>query len=158
WLKEGETVEDAKKQGGAKAFFTNMYVATIITVVLGVGLGMTGYAKIWPLFGAANQLLAAVGLLGVAAWLGHVGKNNKMMLFPMIFMLVVTIVSLFQTIQSKVALFTSNGFEAAKLTPFWAGVQMALAILLIVLSLILAVKGITTIVGQFKGKGVIKEK
>ncbi|MDD3218511.1 MAG: carbon starvation protein A [Lachnospiraceae bacterium] len=158
WLKEGETVEDAKKQGGAKAFFTNMYVATIITVVLGVGLGMTGYAKIWPLFGAANQLLAAVGLLGVAAWLGHVGKNNKMMLFPMIFMLVVTIASLGQTIQAKLALFTSNGFEAAKLTPFWAGVQMALAILLIVLSLILAVKGITTIAGQFKGKGVIKEE
>ena len=34
------------------------------------------YAKIWPLFGAANQLLAALGLLVVCAWLGSIGKNN----------------------------------------------------------------------------------
>ena len=59
---------------------------------------MTGYAKIWALFGAANQLLAALGLLAVAAWLGTMGKNNKMFLFPMAFMLIVTIVSLCQTI------------------------------------------------------------
>ena len=57
-------------------------VATAITVVLGVGLGMTGYSKIWPLFGAANQLLAALALLAVCAWLGNIGKNNKMFYFP----------------------------------------------------------------------------
>ncbi|MBO5543231.1 MAG: carbon starvation protein A, partial [Oscillospiraceae bacterium] len=49
WLEEGETVKDAK---GTKAILTNPYVSTIITVVLGIALGMTGYSKIWPLFGA----------------------------------------------------------------------------------------------------------
>ena len=58
------------------------HVATAITVVLGVGLGMTGYSKIWPLFGAANQLLAGLALLTVCAWLGNIGRNNKMFYIP----------------------------------------------------------------------------
>jgi carbon starvation protein len=145
WLKEGETVADARKQGGAKAIFTNMYVATIITVIIGVGLGMTGYSKIWPLFGAANQLLAGVGLLGVAAWLGHIGKNNKMMIVPMIFMLVVTITSLCQTILSKAAALQKM---AEGTDPFWTSVQMILAVLLVVLALILAVMGIKTMIRE----------
>lgn len=99
WLEPGQTYKDAT---GIKKTLTNPYVATIITVVLGIALGMTGYAKIWALFGAANQLLAALGLLAVAAWLGKMGKNNKMFLFPMAFMLVVTIVSLIQTIITNV--------------------------------------------------------
>lgn len=57
WLKPGQTYKEAT---GFKAILTNPVVATAITVVLGVGLGMTGYSKIWPLFGAANQLLAAL--------------------------------------------------------------------------------------------------
>ena len=55
---------------------------------------MNGYEKIWALFGSANQLLAALGLLAVATWLGRVGRNNKMFLIPMAFMLFVTIASL----------------------------------------------------------------
>ena len=45
-------------------------MATVVTVVFGIGLGMTGYTIIWPLFGAANQLLAALALLAVclAPW------------------------------------------------------------------------------------------
>jgi len=38
-------------------------------VVLGISFGMGGWAKVWPLFGAANQLLAGLALLAVAAWL-----------------------------------------------------------------------------------------
>ena len=87
-----------KDATGVKRVLTDPYFATIITVVLGIALGMTGYAKIWALFGASNQLLAALGLLAVAAWLGKVGKNNKMLIFPMAFMLIVTVISLLQTI------------------------------------------------------------
>ena len=75
WLEPGQTHKDAT---GYKKTLTNPFVATLITVVLGIGLGLTGYANIWPLFGAANQLLAALGLLAVATWLGQAGKNNKM--------------------------------------------------------------------------------
>ena len=69
WLKPGETVKDVND---GRKILVNPIVSTAITVVLGIGLGLTGYAKIWPLFGAANQLLAALGLLGVCAWLGSI--------------------------------------------------------------------------------------
>ena len=58
WLEPGETAKDVKE--GWKKVMVNPYFATILTVVLGILLGMTGYAKIWGLFGAANQLLAGI--------------------------------------------------------------------------------------------------
>ena len=57
-------------------------VATLITVIRGGILMTGGYSLIWPLFGAANQLLAALALLAVCAWLGNVGKNNKLFYLP----------------------------------------------------------------------------
>lgn len=142
WLNEGETYETAT---GIKKTLTNPYVATIITVVLGVGLGMTGYANIWPLFGAANQLLAALGLLAVAAWLGKMGRNNKMFLFPMAFMLVVTIVSLCQTILTNVKNATSAAAGAG-----WMWTRAGIAILLVILAVVLAVEGVQTLTKQKK--------
>ena len=56
WLEPGQTAADVKE--GYKKILVNPYVATLITVVLGIALGMTGWNKIWGLFGAANQLLA----------------------------------------------------------------------------------------------------
>ena len=53
FLEQGQTAKDAT---GYKKVLANPYVATAITVVLGVALGMTGYTKIWPLFGAANVI------------------------------------------------------------------------------------------------------
>lgn len=139
WLEPGQTYKDAT---GIKKTLTNPYVATIITVVLGIALGMTGYAKIWALFGAANQLLAALGLLAVAAWLGKMGKNNKMFLFPMAFMLVVTIVSLIQTIITNV----TNAVD------MWNWIRAGLGTLLVILAIVLAVEGIKTITSQAKSK------
>ena len=98
WLEPGQDPKDAT---GYKKILTNPYVATGVTVVLGIALGMTGYANVWPLFGAANQLLAALGLMAVATWLGKMGKNNKMFFLPMAFMLIVTLTSLCQTIMKK---------------------------------------------------------
>lgn len=74
---------EIKDLTGWRRVVTNPWFATIVTVVLGVWLGMTGYQLVWPLFGAANQLLAALGLLAVCAWLGNAGRNNKMFYVPM---------------------------------------------------------------------------
>ena len=143
WLAPDETVKDVT---GAKKFLCNPYFATVVTVVLGVGLGMTGYAKIWPLFGAANQLLAAVGLLAVCTWLGKVGRNNKMFYIPMVFMLIVTICSLIQTIMGKVKLFGSADADV------WVYIQALLAALLVVLALVLAVYSFVNLAKQAKEK------
>ena len=138
WLNPGETYKDAT---GVKAVLTNPVVATVITVVLGVSLGMTGYGKIWPLFGAANQLLAALALLAVCAWLGNIGRNNKMFYFPMAFMLVVTLTSLVQTVTTQVGNITS-GAAAGDWGPY---AQAILGTLLFVLALVLAWEGIQTV-------------
>ena len=139
FLEQGQTAKDAT---GYKKVLANPYVATAITVVLGVALGMTGYTKIWPLFGAANQLLAAIGLLAVCTWLGSVGKNNKMFYVPMVFMLAVTICSLIQTITAKLTAYTSGSADV------WALIQALIAVLLVVLSVILAVISAKTLLKQ----------
>jgi len=143
WLLPGETIADAK---GWKKVLTNPYVATIVTVIIGVGMGMTGYINIWPLFGASNQLLAAVGLLAVATWLGKVGKNNKMFYIPMVFMLIVTVTSLIQTIIRNITVLSAG------VTPDfgWSLVRTVIAILLVVLALILAADSVRTMVRQKK--------
>ena len=135
-LSEGE---EERTDGKQSKVLVNTYVATAITVVLGVALGMTGYTIIWPLFGAANQLLAVLALLAVAAWLGNAGKNNKMFFIPMIFMLCVTLTSLVQTSMAKYALLMSGA------DPFAPAIQLAIAILLLVLSVVLMVKGFKTL-------------
>lgn len=142
WLEPGQTYKDAT---GFKKVVTNPYVATIITVVLGIALGMTGYAKIWALFGAANQLLAALGLLAVAAWLGTMGKNNKMFLFPMAFMLIVTIASLGQTILTNF-----NTAMAGTGETMWCWIRAGIGTLLVILAIVLAVEGVQTIAGKKK--------
>lgn len=142
WIPAGKTM---KQVSGARKFFTNPYIATLITVVLGIALGMTGYTIIWPLFGAANQLLAALALLAVCAWLGNAGKNNKMFYIPMVFMLVVTLTSLCLTLQTKcTALMAGSG------DPFANTIQAVLSIVLLILAIILAVKGGRTIFGKKK--------
>ena len=141
WMKPGESIKDMT---GARKVLTNPYVATAITVVIGIALGMTGYAKIWALFGAANQLLAALGLLAVAAWLGKIGRNNKMFLFPMAFMLIVTLTSLVFTIITQVNLITSG----ADVT--WGIVRCVIAVLLIILAIDLVVEGVKTLSKQAK--------
>ena len=137
FLEPGQTVDDVKE--GWKKVAVNPYFATIITVILGIALGMTGYSKIWGLFGAANQLLAGIGLLAVATWLSNVGKNNKMFLLPMGFMIVVTICSLCVTVKNQVGMITAGGADWG---PY---AQAILAVLLIVLAVILVIEGIQTL-------------
>jgi len=53
-----------------------------------------GWSTLWPLFGSANQLMASLALLAVAAWLTRSGKSNWFVLYPMVFMLAVTLTAL----------------------------------------------------------------
>jgi carbon starvation protein len=133
---KGETVDNVT---GIKKFLANPYVATIITVVLGILLGLTGWSKIWALFGSANQLLAALGLLAVATWLGNIGKDNKMFLIPMAFMLVVTISSLIINCISQGKVIAAGGADWGP----WA--QVVIGALLVVLAVVLAIEGCQTI-------------
>ena len=145
WLDatKGETPENVT---GYKKVLANPYVATVITVVLGILLGLNGYAKIWALFGSANQLLAALALLAIATWLGNIGKNNKMFLLPMVFMLFVTIFSLAINTKTQIGLISAGGADWG---PY---VQAILGVLLIILAIVLAVEGAVTLSKQKKAR------
>ncbi len=140
---KGETPETVT---GYKKVLSNPYVATIITVVLGVLLGLNGYGKIWALFGSANQLLAALGLLAVATWLGKIGKDNNMFLIPMAFMLCVTIASLIINTKTQLGVIAQGGADWG---PY---AQVVLGVLLVVLAVVLAIEGVMTIWNQKKSK------
>ena len=141
WI-DGTNGETPENVSGYKRVLANPYVATIITVVLGVFLGLNGYAKIWALFGSANQLLAALALLAVATWLGNIGKNNKMFLIPMVFMLFVTIFSLIINTKTQIGLIADGGADWG---PY---VQAILGVLLVILAIVLAIEGISTMSKQ----------
>jgi carbon starvation protein len=70
---------------------TNRFVSTGITVVIAGALAFRGWLAIWPLFGSANQLLAAIALLTITIWMKNNGKEYRMALYPMFFLFAVTL-------------------------------------------------------------------
>jgi len=86
----------------------NKYIATLIAVAAAVALlmyksgGKPMSAVIWPIFGSANQLVAALALLGVAVWIQKaLKKDNRFLMYPMWFMLVTTIAALLMLIRDQ---------------------------------------------------------
>ena len=133
FIPEGKTRDELT---GARKFFSHPLVSTLIMVVIGCGMGFMSLSQIWGVFGAANQLLAGIAMLAVAAWLGNIGKNNKMFFVPMVFMLCATLTSLTMTIIGKIKLIAAAG-------AVWGDwFQMIWSIGLIVLAVILVVEGV----------------
>ncbi len=133
FIPEGKTRDELT---GVRKFFSHPLVSTLIMVIIGCGMGFMSLSQIWGVFGAANQLLAGIAMLAVAAWLGNIGKNNKMFFVPMVFMLCATITSLIMTIIGKIKLIAAAGAA-------WGDwFQMIWSIGLIVLAVILVVEGV----------------
>ncbi len=145
FLKDGEaTWKDAT---GIRKVLANPLFGTAIMVIIGCILGGLKLSAIWGLFGAANQLLAGIALMAVAAWLGQAGKNNKMFFIPMIFMLAATLTSLVLTIVKKIGAMAA-GVEGAF---FWGNwFQLIFALAMAVLAVILVIEGVQTFAKQAK--------
>lgn len=85
----------------------NRYVSTAAVIVLGAWLALGKdsannplWQKIWPAFGASNQLVAALALMVISCWLLSKGKPARYSVIPAIFMLLTSLTALcFQTIQ-----------------------------------------------------------
>lgn len=74
----------------------NRYVATIIVVGLSGSLALSGaWQKIWPVFGASNQLVAALALLVINCWLLAHKKSVKFTIVPALFMFLTAVSALF---------------------------------------------------------------
>lgn len=145
FLKEGEaTWKDAT---GIRKLLANPLFGTGIMVLIGCILGGLKLSAIWGLFGAANQLLAGIALMAVAAWLGQAGKNNKMFFIPMIFMLAATLTSLVLTIVKKIGAMAAGAQGAF----FWGNwFQLIFALAMAVLAVILVIEGVQTFAKQAK--------
>ena len=62
----------------------------------------SAWAAIWPMFGAANQLVAALALLAVGVWVVKgLKKDNSFLMIPMWFMLATTVAALLFMIKEK---------------------------------------------------------
>jgi carbon starvation protein len=62
------------------------------------GKPLPAWLAIWPAFGATNQLLAALALLVVYAWLRRSGKRAWFVFLPMVFMTITTLTALVQLV------------------------------------------------------------
>lgn len=81
--------------GRASAFLTNRFVATLITLAVCIILVRSGSTdRVWPLFGSANQLLAALALLAVTVWVGRRTGESAFVRYPMIVMFVISLSAL----------------------------------------------------------------
>ncbi|MBQ1958979.1 MAG: carbon starvation protein A, partial [Firmicutes bacterium] len=144
FLKKGEA--SWKDATGIRKVLTHPLVGTLIMVGIGSVLGFLKLSQIWGLFGAANQLLAGLALMAVAAWLGNVGRNNKMFFIPMAFMLAATLTSLIQTIIGKFGMISAG-------TALWGDwFQLCFAAAMAILAVILVVEGLQTFSKQAKGE------
>ena len=128
----GDTTDTSKMPAWQKVL-TNKYFATVITLFFGYLLTLGGYNNIWPLFGSANQLLAALVLIAVSVFLKTIGRTGWTLYAPMFIMLAVTFTAL---IQKTIALVTNmvNG-QATLLVD---GLQFIVAILLMILGVLVA--------------------
>lgn len=144
------SIDDMEHAEGWRKLFCNVYFSTIITLAFGFLLTKIGYANIWPLFGSANQLLSALVLITLCVFLKVTGRSNKMIFPPLVIMLCVTFTALVQRFLAMVKAISaaaSTAIPAGETT--WGavfianGLQLILAVLLIVL-------GLTIIIHSFK--------
>lgn len=138
-------VEQGQEPSGLVKVLTNKYVSTIISLICGYLLSLGGYVNIWPLFGSANQLLAAMVLISLAVFLKVTGRKGFMLYIPMVLMFIVTMTALVQAIYGIVMkLFVTGGFVLMV-----DGLQLVVAILLVALGLM---------IGFNSGSKLVKEK
>jgi carbon starvation protein len=126
----------------------NMHVSTVVSMLLTILLVLTGtWVYLWQLFGAANQLMAALSLLIVTVWLREQKKNPSFALWPMLFMYVTTLAATLVTARNLFVTIVPKGGTAA--AGAWA--MIVISILLFVTALIIGWDGYQAF--QRYGKG-----
>ena len=128
----GDTTDPGKMPAWQRVL-TNKYFATVVTLFFGFLLTLGGYNNVWPLFGSANQLLAALVLIALAVFLKTTGRTGWTLYVPMFVMLAVTFTAL---VQKTIALI--GNIVGGQATLLVDGLQFVVAILLMILGVLVA--------------------
>lgn len=136
-----------EEMSGLQKVLINKYFATVITLFFGYLLCLGGYMNVWPLFGAANQLCAALVFISLSVFLKVTGRQGWMLYVPMGFMFAATMSALAMSIYGIVNKLVT-GAPFGMLTD---GLQLVVAIALIILALLIATNGLKTLCGSKAG-------
>jgi carbon starvation protein len=138
--------------GEAVPVVRNANVATIFSMVLTLALVLTGtWVYLWQMFGAANQLMAALSLLVVTVWLKSQKRNPAFALWPTLFMYFTTLAATAVTARNLyVTIATKPELGALPVAGAWA--MIIVSILLIVAALLIGWDGYNAYQRYSKGK------
>jgi carbon starvation protein len=121
--------------------FKNQHVATIISSLVVLFFVLSGtWVYLWQLFGASNQLMAALSLLIVTVWLASARRNPAYAGIPMVFMYVTTIAASLVTAWNLYkTIATVPDVATISLVGSWA--MIVVALLLVVAALVIGFDG-----------------
>jgi carbon starvation protein len=121
----------------------NQHVASLISIALAILLVLTGtWIYLWQLFGAANQLMAALSLMLVTVWLVSVGKNWLFTGLPMVFMYVTTVASILVTAYNLyINVYQPNRVAGRILPVMGSGLMVVVAVLLVLAAILIGFDG-----------------
>lgn len=121
--------------------FKNQHVATIVGMIAATLLLLSGtWVYLWQLFGASNQLMAALSLLIVTVWLASTKRNPAYAGIPMVFMYVTTMAATLVTAYNLyVTILLKPSLSAISVWGAWA--MIIVAILLFVTALVIGLDG-----------------
>lgn len=127
--------------GGTWVGFKNQHISSILGSAAVLLLVLSGtWVYLWQLFGASNQLLAALSLLLVTVWLAETGRNPAFAGIPMLFMYVTTIAASLVTAWNLYrTIATADGVATISVVGAW--LMIAVALLLVVAALIIGYDG-----------------
>lgn len=125
------TPSEGEQAGSVAALCMNKYFSTIVTLLLAYFLCLAGYMNIWPLFGAANQLLSALVLISLAVFLRTTGRKGWMLYVPMVFMFIVTMTALVMSVVGIV-----GKLQAGNFVLMVDGLQLVIALALMTLAVL----------------------
>ncbi len=119
----------------------NMHVASLVSMALTLALVLTGtWVYLWQMFGASNQLMAALSMLVVAVWLKSEKRNPSYAVVPMVFMYVTTLAATAVTARNLYVTIAANPkMSALPVAGAWA--MIAVSALLFIAALVIGWDG-----------------
>lgn len=148
-FRDGNVSDD--ELGPVARVLTNRYFATLVTLVPAYLLAKDGWAKIWPLFSSANQLLSVIALLICALFFKKVNKERRVLYVPIFVMIVITLSSLVMRFIEKVNIIAAGEGIQAEI------MHLVFALLVMGLGISVAVQGIISLRKKPEEKLVTKE-